>query len=100
MIAFHIGLGLNLYLGVFAVACILGWMPVLPKGFWDWAGKTIVGRAIAVIWHRIITLLAGIVRVAARAVPALAAPRPPRSAPRPFQFFAGALLVYAGYVHL
>ncbi len=48
-IAFHVGLGLCLALGLFPVICIVSWLPFVPSEFWEWATRraTVVRLLIA-----------------------------------------------------
>jgi len=38
-ILFHLALGATLYVGTFAIACALAWIPFLPPPVWDWLAR-------------------------------------------------------------
>ena len=43
----HVGIGASLALGIFPLVSIVGWIPFLPKWFWETARKTLPGRVAA-----------------------------------------------------
>jgi hypothetical protein len=47
-VAFHVGLGLCMTIGLFPVICIVSWLVFVPGEFWSWANAALPER-----WHNL-----------------------------------------------
>jgi hypothetical protein len=55
----HLGMAMTVYVGSFALVCIVAWLAFVPRQTWDWIFSTLLGATVARAWNR---MLAGVAR--------------------------------------
>jgi hypothetical protein len=91
-ILLHIGMAMTVYVGSFALVCIVAWLAFVPRQTWDWIFSSRAGAAVARLWNG---MLAGVAR---QSPVAASGPVTPMASDRAHRIGTAAVVAMLAYV--